>query len=274
MVTIDGIDIRTYGACLIDGSYESLLGMPPLKEVEKNDWYEYDGIEVDLSSVSLQKREVNLCFLVSGGSPDAFVRALYEPDGIREFSFSDIALTVGLRVDTVNNVFISGDRLFTKVKVKCYQDRFDVSGDVPMPPLVTGLNEFRIDDVELATYGVTVLTGLKALEFPVPMKRGYTTMSKYSEGETYHGRAEARRKTRDVQFDLLMKYPTAEGFWERWRAFLHVLSSPGEHVIFHNDREYKFHYVSCTCKAVNSVYGLWAKMTLTVRLIDPLGKWV
>lgn len=50
---IDGIDIYDEFGVIVEGDgYDELLSFPSLKEPDKNDWPEENGIEVDLSEPS------------------------------------------------------------------------------------------------------------------------------------------------------------------------------------------------------------------------------
>ena len=60
---IDGYDVyKQYGVYVTDGGWNTLVAMPPLKDVEKNDWQDEDGIEADLSNPVLNTREVSITF--------------------------------------------------------------------------------------------------------------------------------------------------------------------------------------------------------------------
>ena len=49
---LDGIDAYTsLGICVTKGSYNNLVAFPAIKELEKNDWPEEDGQELDRKSV-------------------------------------------------------------------------------------------------------------------------------------------------------------------------------------------------------------------------------
>ena len=55
---IDDLNVLgRFGCRVTRGGYNDLLAFPAMKEPEKNDWPEEDGIEVDLSDPKLQPRE-------------------------------------------------------------------------------------------------------------------------------------------------------------------------------------------------------------------------
>ena len=66
---IDGEDMYLrFGAVFISGGYDDILTFPALKDPDKNDWPEEDGVEVDLSDPKLSSKEITLDFFAE----DAF----------------------------------------------------------------------------------------------------------------------------------------------------------------------------------------------------------
>ena len=63
-IYIDNLNVLgRFGCRITRGGYNDLLAFPAMKEPEKNDWPEEDGIEVDLSDPKLQSREIAISFL-------------------------------------------------------------------------------------------------------------------------------------------------------------------------------------------------------------------
>ena len=62
---LDGVDMySTYGAAILKGSYNSLFAYPTAKEPLQNDWFEHDGLDVDLSERVFDPLSVNIQFVV------------------------------------------------------------------------------------------------------------------------------------------------------------------------------------------------------------------
>ena len=54
---MDGNDLYlTYGIFVTEGGWNELIAFPPLKTVDKNEWYEEDGEEADLSNPVLNRK--------------------------------------------------------------------------------------------------------------------------------------------------------------------------------------------------------------------------
>ena len=66
-VLIDNVDIKsTYGAYIVDGGYDDVPAFSEMKEPEKNDWFEGNDIEVDLSSPCVESHKMSFKFMMKG----------------------------------------------------------------------------------------------------------------------------------------------------------------------------------------------------------------
>lgn len=79
-VLINNTDIESvYGAIVVDGGYNGIMGWPASKPVDANDWHEYDGVEADLSSLKLASMSFTMKFGLKYSTPaqiEAFYRSL------------------------------------------------------------------------------------------------------------------------------------------------------------------------------------------------------
>lgn len=64
-VIINGVDIADFGAFILRGGDNDLLTMPERKQPKMTSWYEYDGIDADLSEVYFNERKVKIDFYLS-----------------------------------------------------------------------------------------------------------------------------------------------------------------------------------------------------------------
>lgn len=63
---IDGVDIyTTFGAVFAKGSYDGLFAYPTAKEPLQNNWFEQDGLDIDLSELYYEPKNVTIHFLLS-----------------------------------------------------------------------------------------------------------------------------------------------------------------------------------------------------------------
>ena len=79
IVTINGRDIRSFGATLLEGAYGELLKPANLKALASNDDPNKDGVEyiTPKTTPKLEEATRNIVFLVQGDTPEQFI-ANYE----------------------------------------------------------------------------------------------------------------------------------------------------------------------------------------------------
>jgi len=100
---IDNIDIyATYGVFVVEGGYKSLVAYPPLKEPEKNDWAEMDGIEVDLSEPKLDTRDFSIQFGALPTADIAGLITLLKNGAFHSFIFAQLGTAKYLRLVSNN----------------------------------------------------------------------------------------------------------------------------------------------------------------------------
>ena len=117
---IDGEDMYLrFGAVLISGGYDDILTFPSLKEPEKNDWPEEDGVEVDLSDPKLDSKEITLEFFAEDAF--GFIDLVSKPE-YHVFRVSSLGREWKLRLSsqTDNKVWVDS----TKFSLKFVEDSF------------------------------------------------------------------------------------------------------------------------------------------------------
>lgn len=111
-ILLDSLDIyQTYGVYVVEGGLGGLLQYPELKEPDKIDWFERNGIEVDLSNPKLSSKTFKIDFaVVSGGNYSAFLNILKDGN-YHVFEFKNLYLHKKLRL--VSMPEFSGDLIVT-----------------------------------------------------------------------------------------------------------------------------------------------------------------
>ena len=94
---IDSVDMfTTYGAAILKGSYNSLFAYPNAKEPLQNDWFEYDGLDVDLTDRYFDNISVNIQFVIISNVSVADLVA-------KRDAFNNVLRAAGYR-----NLYLSG----------------------------------------------------------------------------------------------------------------------------------------------------------------------
>lgn len=265
---IDGNDAySTYGAFVVEGGWNSLVCMPPLKSVKSTDWQEYDGIEADLSAPALNTREVEIQFAFVG-LYSRFLQMIADlSDGAyHTFRCTEIGRTFKLRM--TQQSAIGGVKQLETVTLK-FADDFPMLGfeyEAPVTSIAQS-DRFMVDDVPLTSYGVNILDGTmqnirKSADVKEALLRNIATQG----GAEYDSRS-VRYKSKDVKLLCLLRARSLDEMWRNYYALLHDLIQPEERTLYVSDieDEFRFYYKSCT---VQNFFPcdekVWLEFSLTV----------
>ena len=73
---IDGIDIDQLGMLIVKGGDDDFLTFPERREPTRNDWFEHDGLDVDLTEVYFRDRKLTVKFHISSETANEFLNRL------------------------------------------------------------------------------------------------------------------------------------------------------------------------------------------------------
>lgn len=254
-VIVDGADLQTtYGATLI-GGWTSLFALPETKEPRQNDWFEEDGIEVDLEEeLKPAPRRIRLRFAFDGGRGGGFLRMrnhfrtqLFEIEGYGKIRLRGVSATAGKT--------IGGDVVTAYIDyVEDKPGEFEPDGGQTKDPFPSSVT---IDGKPLPTfgatdYGETAETLLGGAEAKEPL----TIQSRATDGQITPDPKGAVRtvsvRAKEVTIKMLFIAPTGGGLRGALWAFLKEMTKPGERTIFHPalDGTIKGYYTGMECKDI------------------------
>lgn len=254
-VIVDGADLQTtYGATLI-GGWTSLFALPESKEPRQNDWFEEDGIEVDLEEeLKPAPRRIRLHFAFERGSGGGFLRMrnhfrtqLFEIEGYGKIRLRGVSATAG---KTIGGDVVTAYIDYVEDKPGEFEPDDGQTKD-PFPSSVT------IDGKPLPTfgatdYGETAETLLGGAEAKEPL----TIQSRATDGQITPDPKGAVRtvsvRAKEVTIKMLFIAPTGGGLRGALWAFLKEMTKPGERTIFHPalDGTIKGYYTGMECKDI------------------------
>lgn len=251
----------------MEGGWNSLVSLPPLKSVKSTDWQEYDGIEVDLEAPVLNTREVEIKFAFVGMYSRFLTMIEDLSDGAyHTFRCEEIGRTFKLRMKQLPS--LGGVRELETVTIK-FADDFPMLGYEYAAPVtsIAQRDKFQIDDVSLTEYGVNILDGtMQNIRKCADVKEALLRNIAAQGGAEYDNRM-VRFKSKDVKLLCLLRASSLEEMWRNYYALLHDLIQPEERVLYVADieDEFRFYYKSCT---VNNFFPcdkkVWLEFSLTV----------
>lgn len=262
---IENIDIGTvYSAFLLEDSYKSIFEFPSMKKPAQNDWFEYDGIDVDLTEVFFESRDVTLEILISSLKYESFLTFLKSKTKLTVY-FDEVDLTLSLRFVKASGINYPNGIFAMTVKF---------TEDIPVliPATVqTNLNaynyDFLIDGINVNTFGIVPLEKtFIEIDESLELKELLELSNKFMSGSVVV-QQNVKRKERSTQLEFLMKGSLSE-FKASFNNFFSLLTKPNERTITYNGKSYKFYYEKSNIE--NWIFDsgkVWCSFTVNIILI-------
>lgn len=228
---IDGIScLQRFGVWVTRGGYDDLLRFPSMAEPDKNDWPDEDGIEVDLSDPHLEKKEVAISFLSSGGVyVGEFLEFLSAP-GLHTLRIPSLEREWQLRMDSEKSCRVYPTA--TAFTLNFVEDRpVRPAAGLPDPGLPIRPSLFEMDGVDLADYGVIVDESLSAFERMPEVKQNLRRKISILDGEIYDAE-NVVFSSKEATFKCRLKAADMGSLWSCYDAFFGALIRPGERSLY------------------------------------------
>lgn len=238
---IDNIDIfAQYGVIIEGDGYNELLTFPAIKEPDKNDWAEENGIEVDLSKIALSPLELSITFArITGYAWHNFVASLAVP-GYRTLHIPDLELTIDLRLSEMPNLQMYADG--STLTLKFVRDSVDA-------PIFTNQqngtaileSDVSIDGIALDKFGIILEDGLNDLVKMPRMKKALTRSFALQNGQQYDTNF-IKYDAKDVTFKCYLNTVRMVDFWNLYNALFGMLTQPGHRQITYLGQTFEAYY--------------------------------
>lgn len=261
---INGTDIQTLHAKLVEGSLASLLSYPALKSLNKNDWAEEIGSEYDLSAPQLSAKEITLQLLL----PESLYPNLVTLLSVRayaNYTFDFINQTYRLRLVGLSKTQVSGGYVTAEIRLS---DDFPLQGYIYQAPTLTAHNvEAYIDSKNLTQYGITLLEGTQQeLITAGNAKTPYTAQNSTMSG-LIAADVPIYFQERTATLKCFMYLPITD-FIKGYFALLYDLVRPDERTLSYQGKSYKCIYKD---GKITELYIddplIWVKFDLQLTII-------
>lgn len=235
---INGTDIQTLHAKLVEGSLASLLSYPALKSLNKNDWAEESGSEYDLSDPQLSAKEITIQLLLPESLHPNLV-TLLSVRAYANYTFDFINLTYQLRLISLSKTQVIGGYVTAEIRLS---DDFPLQGYTYQAPTLTAHHvEAYIDEKNLTQYGITLLEGTQQeLITAGNAKTPYTAQNSTMSG-LIAADVPIYFQERTATLKCFMYLPITD-FLKGYFALLYDLVRPGERTLSYQGKSYKCIY--------------------------------
>ena len=184
--TIDGTDAYTsYGIFVQQYGYKELVQMPAFKTITTIDWPDEDGIEADLADPQLDTRLITINFYALNYSKANQFLTLIDTTAYHTFYFAALDKSFKLRLVSQTANLLNGDK--ENFSLQFADDFPSITASTPVD---LGVPEtgYKIDGVDLSTYGIQVLSGTRASIMTKPeVKTKYVGTNAVMSGIEYGG---------------------------------------------------------------------------------------
>jgi hypothetical protein len=281
---IDNIDIQEqYGVVLLKDCYKNLFCYPKLKNVEINDWFEEDGIEVDFYAPQLEAQEITLNFGCNGGDMEGFWDLL-KSTPLHTFVFPDIKMAtindfqLTLRLSSESNY--RQIQTLSTFSLNFYNDNFTLlkaAGRWSLPPVILPATGWLLNEVDMNTYGIQVLQGAMVQVVSKSKVKEHLIISANNQnGNIADNGGSVKMESRKIKIPLYLynnQCPTSTvgitymgWFYCKWAKFFSDLIWPGERYLQTPYGNFLCYYESCQVDGI-SIRTTSAALKMTVELV-------
>lgn len=245
-VIINGTDIADFGAIIVRGGDNDFLLMPERKAPAQNNWYEYDGLDVDLSDIYFNARSLSVGFYISAKRNLEYefnLNSLYKiiSSGYIDLYSREFDKTFNLRYLNVPEYTHKGG--FYKQGAKQGQFNISFSMDEPLqlftrPDILTPASTMRysrsgilLNNIDLASFGIIVnecyssMLALPAVK--TPLTRSFAKRS----GLLAYPSSNPTFEAKENIIKCTMAAPTRNEFYYNYDALFNNLCKTGEIMI-------------------------------------------
>lgn len=287
-MTINGINIETFGMILLRGGDVDFFAFPERKEPPQNDWFEQDGLDVDLSESFFNARKIAFKFRLKAISTadltDRFLalETLLYASGAKSIYLSNLNKTLTLRFISVSDFKFKGGLHKPGAKIAEFTCEFSednplgsISGTMIPTSLVNIDNHVKLNGYDFSNFGIIVKKMYdSALCLRSPKKGLERTFLRHN-GVVADTNLVPKKQARNISIECRMTAATVAELWSNWSALFNQLNrydaeeyKDGIKLLINNsDLRYCF-YKSMSNVKTNITIGNQPVVSFTLNLVN------
>lgn len=289
MITINGTDISTLGVVLLRGGDVDLFCFPERKQPTQNDWFEHDGLDVDMSEVYFNARKIAFKFRLKAISTADFntklnaFQSLIYASGTKSIYLSSVNKTYSLRLVSISDFkMISTGMLNSGEKKAEFSCEF--LEDAPLASVLSNLTpasgvfpltNVKLNSVDLSQFSVLVKKIYNStLAIPSPKKALERTLLRRNGIIADTG--VLKKTARPIAIECRMTAENIGELWTNWSALFNQLNrydittyKNGIRLLI-NDSDLHYCYFQSMSNVQKKMNGNQLILDFTLNIIDTL----
>ena len=233
---INGVDIANLGMFILRGGDNDLIAFPERKEPKSNDWFEQDGLDVDLSEIYFNAKKVTIkCYLNAATTHDfltnlnAFKALITSSENksiyLREFNKTFLLRYVSCQQFTFKGGLIKTPPKSAEIDVQFSDDTpLSIFDTTILDPVSTKVQNTYVwlNHIELKNFGIIVKNIYNSALQISDSKPGLIITTERSNGVTaYTG---SNVKSKKITIDCVMLAESLNEFYTNYNALFNKLS--------------------------------------------------
>lgn len=250
-IHIDGVDIlATYEAYPI--GCEGLVAWPEIKALQTYDWPDEDGVEANLSSPVLARRQFSISFVVRNGCIAEFLEFIYSSH-THTYEVPEMSYNKSLRLMDCTNFEMHGPLGFATLVLSddCPLNDYVYQAPASTINLAPQYGWLMFDGFDATEYGCVALNGLsqemKAAVYG-QVKEALLIDVCNRDGVEYDKDAPVKKSASTISIPLYMRCTDMGEFWRNSNALLYDLTRVGTHTILYRGASISGYYGSMSVR--------------------------
>ncbi|MDN5291817.1 MAG: hypothetical protein PWQ06_2056 [Anaerophaga sp.] len=279
---IDGTDIASMGMFILRGGDAGLLAFPNRKEPPANEWFEYDGLEVDYDLLKFAPKQVEVEYYLKADDKTAFTQrlnafeTLHYAAGLRHIEVREFNQAFDLQFIEVSRFQMEGGlykqaakRAWITVRYRdnnpdeLFQGTGQASGNgYPTHVLINGS--------DLSVYGIVIREVYNTALATRKPRTGMLREIAHINGAIADTGFVPKREGNTINMECTLLAGDITEFWANYIALFNVLSSTSGPLILtlDNGKEIRCYYQSMSNVRKDKSWSQRVKLDFTLRFTE------
>lgn len=231
-VKIDGTDLATLGIFIERGGSDDFISFPDRRTPDQNDWFEHDGLDVDLSDCFFDAKTVKVNYVITADNETTFKQrlnsfeTLHFATGLRQIFVREFNRTFALRFIGFTDYTHKGGLFNPRKKIGKITAEYSMDNplqflaETPTAPTLSRLNlaQITLNGYDLSKFGIVVQDAYSTVLRPRSAKEGLVRKTQNVHGVSADTGTVTKKQARQIVIECTMLADTLAEFWTNYTA--------------------------------------------------------